>query len=275
MNRLARSLATAIGVLAAAASAGGHDFWISASKFRPVKGEPVDLTLLFGVEYEGTHVPRSNVRIEKFVILGPGGVEPIPGEFKADPAGRVTPASDGTYVVAYRSKRQSIELEAKKFEEYLKEEGLERVSEARVARKETDKAGREVFSRCAKTILSVGAVSKEGHDRVAGMRLEIVPETNPYTAAAGDDLAFRVVFEEKPLEGGLVVARSRSEPKHTVTARTDAKGRVTLKLDRAGEWMLKCVHMVPAAAETAMDWESLWASVTFDLAARAAADGAK
>jgi len=51
-----------------------------------------------------------------------------------------------------------------------------------------------------------------------------------------------------------------------VSARTDAAGRVKLTLDRAGAWMVKCTHMVAAPAETGMDWESLWASVTFDIA---------
>jgi len=45
---------------------------------------------------------------------------------------------------------------------------------------------------------------------------------------------------------------------------------VKLTLDREGAWMVKCTHMVAAPAETGMDWESLWASVTFDVAKPAA-----
>jgi uncharacterized GH25 family protein len=250
----------------AASAAWAHDFWISPSKFRVAKGGSVDLPLRVGEDYAGEAVPRDDLRIEKFVVLGPDGTEDVKGENGKDPAGSVTLAKDGVHVVVFRSKRRSIELEAAKFEAYLKEEGLDAVAKARAERKETDKKGREVYSRCAKALLLCGDGAKDGFDRVAGLRMEIVPETNPYASAANDELTFRVVFDEKPLANGLVVARSRAEPKHTVSARSGEDGRVKLKLDRAGEWLVKCTHMVVAPEETGMDWESLWASVTFELA---------
>jgi uncharacterized GH25 family protein len=251
-----------------AATAFAHDFWIEPAKYRVGKGEVVKVPLRVGMEYVGDPVPRDDLRTEKFVVLGPDGVEPVTGEDQRDPAGRFTPAKDGVYVVAFRNTRRSIEIEAAKFETYLKDEGLERISKIRAERKDTDKPGMEVYSRCAKALFYVGDGAKDGHDRVVGMRLEIVPETNPYVVAAGAALSFRVLFEDKPLADALVVARNHADPKRVVTARTDAEGRVKLTLAREGEWMVKCVHMVAAdKAETGMDWESLWASVSFELAA--------
>jgi uncharacterized GH25 family protein len=252
-----------------ASEARAHDFWIAPGKFRVAPGETLELSLRNGVEYKGEVVPRDNRRIETFVLLGPEGTKPVPGEDRQDPAGRVTLGKDGLYLAVYRNKRRPIQLEAAKFEAYLKEEGLEHVSRLRAERKETDKAVHELFSRCAKTLLKVGKGAKDGHDRVTGLRLEIVPETNPYLVVAGADLTFRVLFEGKPLENGLVIARSRTEPMHTVAARTDAEGRVRLTLDRGGEWLVKCTHMIEAPEETGNDWESLWASITFELAAPA------
>ena len=262
-----RAVAAFIVALAFAATASAHDFWIQPSKFRVAKDAAVDVALRFGVAYAGEPAPRDDLRIEKFVVVGPDGTSAVPGEDRRDPAGRVEPKKDGVYVLAYRGKRRSIELEAAKFEAYLKDEGLERIVKLRAERKQTDKIGREVYSRCAKALLWVGDGAKDGHDRVVGLRLEIVPETNPYVVAAGATLAFRVVFDDKPLADALVVAMSRDDPKHPVSARSDGEGRVKLTPARAGEWMVKCVHMVEAPAETGMDWESLWASVTFDLAA--------
>ena len=253
-----------VGALAAAALA--HDFWIDAERHRFAKGDTVPLPLRVGDSYPGEAVPRDDLRIEKFVVIGPDGEAPVKGEDKKDPAGSVTLDKEGVYVVAFRNKRRSIELEAAKFEAYLREEGLEHVAKLREERKETDKPGREVYSRCAKSLLRAGETASEGFDRVAKLRCEIVPETNPFAAAPGDALTFKVLFDEKALERGLVVARSKAEPEHTVSARTDAAGRVKLTLDRAGVWMVKCTHMVPAPAETGMDWESVWASLTFDIA---------
>jgi uncharacterized GH25 family protein len=257
----------AVGLLAATALA--HDFWIEPARHRVAKGDAVALPLRVGDDYPGEPVARDDLRIEKFVVLGPDGETDVKGEDRKEPAGSFTPATDGIYAVVYRSKRRSIELAAAKFEAYLREEGLDHVAKLREERKETEKPGREVYSRCAKALIRAGDAAL-GFDRVAGLRCEIVPETNPFAAAPGDALTFRVVFDGKPLEGGLVVARSNADPKHTVSARTDAAGRVKLTLDREGAWMVKCTHMVPAPAETGMDWESLWASVTFDIAKPAA-----
>jgi uncharacterized GH25 family protein len=255
----------AVGLLAAAALA--HDFWIEPPHHRVAKGDTVTLPLRHGDDYPGEAVPRDELRIEKFAVLGPDGEAAVKGEDGKDPAGSFAPAKDGIYVVVFRSKRRSIELAAAKFEAYLREEGLEHIVKLREERKETDKPGHEVYSRCAKALIRAGDAA-EGFDRVAGLRCEVVPETNPFAAAPGDALTFRVLFEGKPLERGLVVARNNPDPKHTVSARTDAAGRVKLTLDRAGAWMVKCTHMIPAPAETGMDWESLWASVTFDIASR-------
>ncbi|MCE9637286.1 MAG: DUF4198 domain-containing protein [Planctomycetes bacterium] len=290
MIRVPRSLVLCIAALALASTAWAHDFWIAPAKFRVARGEKVALPLRNGEAYVGAPVARDDLRIERFVVLGPGVTEDVPGADKQDPAGSFTPSADGIWVAAYRSKPRSIELEAAKFEAYVREEGNEHVAKTRAERKETDKVGREIYSRCAKALFLVGdpatseptkptdpAVTKaqpkpaaapsDGYDRVVGMRLEIVPETNPFAVASGAELAFRVVYETKALEGGLVVARSRAEPKHFVAARTAADGRVRLKLDRAGEWLVTCVHMIPAPEASGMDWESLWASLTFDLVA--------
>jgi uncharacterized GH25 family protein len=259
----------AVCLLAAAALA--HDFWIEPAKHRVAKGDAVALPLRVGDDYPGEPVPRDDLRIERFAVIGPDGETAVKGEDRKDPAGSFTPAKDGIYAVVYRSKRRSIELAAAKFEAYLREEGLEHIAKIREERKETGKPGREVYSRCAKALIRAGDAT-EGFDRVAGLRCEIVPETNPFAAAFGDALTFRVVFDGKPLEGGLVVARSDADPKHTVSARTDPAGHVKLRFDRAGAWMVKCTHMVAAPAETGMDWESLWASLTFDVVKPAAGE---
>lgn len=262
-----RILSGVLAILLTSASAFGHDFWIELGKHRVSVGDTVSIPLRVGEEYVGEPVARDALRIEKFVAIGPSGTTDVAGEDKKDPAGSVTFAEEGIFVVAFRSKRRSIELEAAKFEAYLREEGLLHVVKAREDAKQTDRPGREVYSRCAKALIRVGETAKEGFDRVAGLRLEVVPETNPFAANSGETMRFRVVYETKPLPAALVVARSAKEPKHTVSARTDEDGRASLVLDRDGAWMVKCVHMVPAPADTGMDWESLWASVTFDLSA--------
>jgi hypothetical protein len=61
----------------------------------------------------------------------------------------------------------------------------------------------------------------------------------------------------------LVTAMHQENPALRRDARTDRNGRVTFDLPR-GVWLIKSVQMVPAPAGTNVDWESLWASLTFE-----------
>jgi uncharacterized GH25 family protein len=91
-----------------------------------------------------------------------------------------------------------------------------------------------------------------------------VPEADPYALAAGGELPVRLLYQDKPLAGALVVAFSKERPEEKVTARSDAEGRVRLRLARPGIWLVKAVHMVEPSQEAGADWESLWASMTFE-----------
>ena len=48
--------------------------------------------------------------------------------------------------------------------------------------------------------------------------------------------------------------------------RTNADGRVTLKIDREGAWLIKTVHMAKSTQPDA-DWESFWVTLVFQTAA--------
>jgi uncharacterized GH25 family protein len=73
-------------------------------------------------------------------------------------------------------------------------------------------------------------------------------------------LKLQLLFEGKPLAGALVTAIHRDDTTKRVSARTDAKGAVSLPL-AGGVWLIKSVHLVRGREQT---WESLWASLTFE-----------
>jgi uncharacterized GH25 family protein len=122
-----------------------------------------------------------------------------------------------------------------------------------------------MFSRCAKSLVLAGPATAGQSDRRLGLPLEIVAERNPYMTAMGEELLFRLLYENRPLPGALVVAMNRLNPAEKLKARTDNDGRVRFRLTRGGMWLVKAVHMVPAPAGANADWASYWASLTFGL----------
>lgn len=251
-----------LGLALAASAARAHDFWIEPSSYRPAVGTVVGLSLRVGENFKGEPVPRQAERIERFVLAGPGGVQAAVGSEGDDPAGSARIVAPGGYVAGYRSREAFIELEAEKFEAYLAEEGLERISRLRAERGESSKPGREAYSRCAKSLVEAGSVGS-GFDHTLGFPFEIVPVRNPYALRGGGEMPVILLHGGQPLEGALVVVLRKGDPAFRRTARTDADGRAVFKLPKAGTYLVKSVHMTPAPPDAESDWQSLWASLTF------------
>ena len=261
LRTLRRLVAAAVACLVAPALL-AHDFWIEPSAYRVETGSRIGVALRVGEHYKGDPVSRNPSRIRKLVLVGGSGETDVTGREGDEPAGAVVVPAPGLFVIGYHSRHSSITLEAPKFEAYLKEEGLERVSALRRERGESEKPGREIYSRCAKALVLAGTRQAGGHDRRLGLPLELVPEADPYDTAA-PSVPVRLLHEGQPLEGALVVALSREAPEAALRARSDRDGRVRLELAPGRTWLVKAVHMIPAPKDSGADWESLWASLTF------------
>jgi uncharacterized GH25 family protein len=244
-----------------------HDFWIEPSTFQPSIGEPVDLTLRVGQDFGGDSQPYITHWFSDYRAVGPDTEYAIEGVIGDDPAGHFVPRAAGVHIIGYRSTRNFVEMEPGKFDAYLEKEGLDGPRAERARTGQTHTAGRELYSRCAKSLISAGDTEAGGdYDRFLGYTLELIPERNPYTLSAGDRLPVRLLYETEPLEGALVIAFSSDRPENKLRQRTDANGRVTLDLPHAGTWLVKAVHIVAVPEnEQRADWESFWASMTFRL----------
>lgn len=242
---------------------GAHDFWIEPGHWAPRVGEALSLRLRVGEDFQGEAVLRRTPRIERFVVFGPDGEHAVSGVEGGDPAGLIRPAVAGLHVVGYQSRPTPIALAADKFEAYLVEEGLEHVRELRAASGESLKPGREIYSRCAKSLIVVGEQHGTAFDRVLGLPLELITEGDTGSPASGAQLPVRLLYGGVPLPGALVVALHRETATLRQARRTDAQGRVAIDLPHSGAWLIKAVHMVRATPGSGADWESLWASLTF------------
>jgi uncharacterized GH25 family protein len=242
-----------------------HDMWIEPMTFSPESGEIVGVRLRVGQDLLGDPLPRDSKLVNQFVVVDAEGRKPVVGRDGADPAGFLRVAMPGLLVIGYSSNPSPIVLPAEKFNQYLADEGLDAVATLRARRNQTNSEAREIFSRCAKSLVLSGTPREGQGDQRLGFTLELVAERNPYAIRAGQDLPVRLTYENRPLAGALVVAMNRLNPATKLTARTDQNGRARLRLPQGGMWLIKAVHMIPAPAGTNAEWASFWASLTFEL----------
>jgi uncharacterized GH25 family protein len=254
----------ALGLALAALPLFAHDVWIEPSSFAPGPDQTVGLRLRVGQDLQGEPLALVDGMVRQFVVHDATASRPVVIRQRAETAALMRVTTPGLQVVGYYSNPSFIELPAEKFNAYLADEGLDAILSRRAQLNQSSANGREMFSRCAKTLLRSGSASDSQHDQRLGFPLELVAERNPYTIAAGQALPVRLTYQDRPLAGALVVAVNSLDAAQKQSARTDSNGRVQFWLHPGGMWLIKAVHMVPAPAGAAADWASHWASLTFE-----------
>jgi hypothetical protein len=230
-----------------ATPAAAHDFWIEPSTFHPAVETRIGVALRVGMKLLGDPVPRIPELIDRFFIRGNGDERPVVGRAGMEPAGLAYVSGPGLHWIGYQSFASPLNLDAKKFAEYLRDEGLPQVAQ-----------GPERFYRCAKALLDTPGDSGKVLETPLGFTFELIPHKNPYRSR---ELPLTLLFRGKPLANAQVVALHSDE---MVKVRTDARGRATIPIARPGFWMIKAVHMEPAPKGAGSMWESWWASMTFE-----------
>lgn len=250
----------AVLLLAVLRSASAHDFWVEPSAFNPASGARLNVRLCVGDGFEGWSLARNEQRIERFAAIGARTEQRLLGLDGMDPAGVARLQTPGGHILAFESKHSLANMKAEEFSAYLREKGLEPILALRERRRETQLPARDAYTRHAKALIRIGESDEAIVDRAIGLRLELIAEAH----RAGDARAFKLLYEGKPLPGALLIATRLGAPDGDLHARTDKQGRATLDLQGAGVWRVAAVHMIEARDRKISDWESLWASLTFE-----------
>ena len=263
-----RPLLPLLALLVSLPALSAHDYWILPKTFAPAVGKPVVLRLYVGDRFEAEgERPFDKKATLKFVHRSPSGEKDLAkGAKDGVPLGEITPAEAGLHTVLLERDSRLITLAAKKFTAYLKEESLGAIVADREKRGETGSPGRERYRRSLQAIVRAGG--KGGSPgKPFGQRLELVPLTDPTALKPGDSLEVRLLFQGKPLAGATVSALWREADKVVRRqAVTDAGGKVSFRLDKAGTWLIRALHMRRAVEDKAADWESFWSALTFAVA---------
>ena len=264
-------------LLALVAPVQGHEFWLLPQDFAVEPGASTALFVSVGEQFVGERVGLAQTGVAAFAQYTHGRrSDLLPTLPRVTPAGqvRVQLPQPGLHLFALDTQPNEVVLEAPKFHAYLRDEGLHSVIARRQAAGHAGQPGRERYRRHVKTLLLAGPTSHGGWFTRIGQRLELVPLHDPYRLAAGAELGLELLFEGRPLAGALVKCwHRRAGRTEVLSARTDARGRVSLRLPWAGVWMASAVHMIPTVGSQFYDWDSFWANLSFSLPASTPAPG--
>lgn len=243
-----------------------HEFWLQPDKFLLKIGETIDIRIFVGENFQGEKWPDTKDKIVKLMHYSGVSEEEIVSKVPDNDHKRINISfqTAGNHLIAFNNKNKFIKLEAAKFNEYLKTEGLDDAAKQRKEQNNWQKEGRELYQRCVKTLVQVGDKHDDTYKKNTGMTFELIPERNPYLIQPNQSEIFTVLYKNQPLPNALVLAWHRHQGKTTMKQyRSNAKGQIQCLLKRQGRWMISAVHMVPHTNPQEADWQSYWTSYTF------------
>jgi uncharacterized GH25 family protein len=269
MMRKAELLAVGIGVwLLLPHTLTAHDTWILPGRPSVNSGSDVTFNLTSGMAFPANEVgvkpdrlARASSRLGETVsdlVRETAGKKALPLKARF--------SEPGVAAVWVESKPRSLELKPAEVKEYLEEVG----AWESVGRKwESDGKGkwRESYTKHAKTYVRVGQPERDDSwSRPVGMDLELVPEADPTRLAAGEELFVRLLKNGQPVPDaavGLLAGKAKSGS----LSRTDSEGRVGLRFERAGWWLMRATVLEPSSKPD-LDWESRFTTLTVFVGAK-------
>ncbi len=181
---------------------------------------------------------------------------------------RMISGGPGTYVAGISTLPNEIELSASEFREYLEHEGLWSTIEDRKDKEISDEPALEKYSKHVKAILQVDSERTNDYKIVLGYPIEFIPLSNPYELRFGDSMSVKLLFKSVPLANQVIhIGSTTSKELKDVEereTRTDENGEFSFKIDKKGKYYVASIHM-QVSAEEGIDYESNWATLTFEV----------
>ncbi|BDC47834.1 hypothetical protein F183_A01500 [Bryobacterales bacterium F-183] len=244
-----------------------HDLYLKLIPYNPAPGDMVRVEYHNGDSFPNSQVSTKVERLKDARIEGGKDFFQFRIEGTATVADAKAPVNAGNFVAVSRTVPNFIQLDAAKFEEYLKHEGLDEIVAWRKQNGESAKPGREIYSKYAKAI-GVTSITSDAYAKPVGFPIEFVPMLNPYEVRPGFALPVQVWFRGKPAAGLTVEASNASpsgEVSKTVVGKTDASGQILIPISKNGLWKLHTIKMERRQDTKEADWESFWCSLTFEV----------
>lgn len=252
-----------------------HEYWIEPEQWAVKNGESFTAHLRNGQQFRGSSMPYLKARTEKLALHNRKNSRDIVAELGDLPAINEIAQVTGLNIIEYRSREQTIRYQTfDEFETYTRDEGIEWVLDRHRDLKLPKNHIAEVYQRYAKALLAVGHETDitEDADRLLGMPLEIVLETNPYSPDRQNGIEAQVIYNGEPLVNVQVSVFTKTDGL-IAKLRSNENGRVSYSFPDThslpGAILLNAVHArrptKKLIQQTGALWHTLWASTTFNL----------
>lgn len=254
-----------------AVSLQAHDFFFRADSFFVAPGSIVHLRALNGT-FSKSENSITRDRLRDLSVVGPAGHD-HPDSTAWSTAGDTSVLTTkvgnaGTYVVGASLKPREITLKSADFNKYLADDGIPDVLALRKKNGDLAKNATERYSKHIKALLQVGTKRDDAFAAMLGYPAEIIPMDNPYSARVGEAIRIRAMVDGKPVANQLVVSGGRTSTGGRFDerrVRTNSAGVATIRLNARGQWYVKFIHMIPYTGTDKVDYESKWATLTFEI----------
>ncbi|MGQ9635962.1 MAG: DUF4198 domain-containing protein [Bryobacteraceae bacterium] len=248
--------------------AAAHDLYLMPDPWVARPGQQIRVVYQNGDDFPEGATNVKPERLRRTELIWKGGRVPFEGitaEEKRTVA-RVRAPGEGTMVLVSHTIPNFIELDPDKFHRYLRDEHLEFVIEWRKSHDEANKPGREIYSKYVKALVH-GGKPDDFYSHEAGLVVEFIVEAAPYALRPGGVLPVVLKFREKPVAGVAVESAwlEGGAAKMETIGRTDANGRIRIPIRAAGPHRLHAIVMERCKDASRADWESFWATLTFDI----------
>jgi hypothetical protein len=271
--------------VAVVATARAHTMFLKLESYFLEPNSTAEVSLLNG-DFDISENPITRDRMADVSVVGPQGVVHPPTSAWRDTAAfhwnpdsldtsvlRFETKGAGTYLLGVSTTATVFELTAQEFNDYLVHDGIIDVTADREASGKMGNAAVERYSKHVKALIQVGDARTDEFSHELGYPAEFMPLQNPYELSVGDELQVRFLRAGKPVANQLVYANHEYNHAHddagghveSVTTRTNSDGVATIPLSAGGRWYVRTIHMVETTSEADVDYESNWATLTFEI----------
>lgn len=260
-------------------AASAHEYWLEPKSYTLNVGDTLVADIKNGVDFKGISYPYLKNDIVTLEAVTSSGRLPIGGRNGDSPALKTQLKSNGLHSIAFLNDASRITFQKwEKFASYVKDEGAEWVVQRHLDLGLAKEKVKEIYSRCAKTLVQVGPLVTGETDRYTGMPAELVASQNPYALQAGDRLELSLYWQGKPRANNQLRVFEKSgnlsngdQKLRQFDLTTDVNGVASFVPVAGAEYLLSSVVIFENGTEGTVNeddvaWESYWASLTFKTA---------